>query len=286
MTQGLLSDLKRKSIEPIAMAFEGVDCVRNLTNFMSTSKWDEQGMLTGYREELSETLGDPGGMITGDETGFPKKGKESVGVARQYCGRLGKVDNCQIGVMAGYVGGNGYGLIDYGLYMPKAWFEGEHSERRKKSGVPASAKFRTKNEMLLKMIHDAVGSGLFPAKYVGVDGAYGSDGGFLDSLPENLIYFADVRSDCLVFAGRPDTAVPPYSGKGKKPSKEKPEFAPLPVKEIVLRSETPWNKVVLGIGSKGPVISEDKCFPVVEARGGLPGKDVWLTNIQELSHQI
>jgi hypothetical protein len=118
MLQGLLSDLKRKSIEPIAVAFEGTDGVRNLTNFMSRSKWDDTGMRDEYHRELSGLLSHDEGMITGDETCFPKKGRNSVGVARQYCGNTGKVDNCQSGVMAGYASTRGYGLVPYGHVSP------------------------------------------------------------------------------------------------------------------------------------------------------------------------
>ena len=103
-------------------------------------------------------------MITLDDTGFPKKGRSSVGVARQYCGQLGKVDNCQMGVMAGYVSPQGYGLIDYELYIPEKWFEDEHKSLRKKCGVPARIKFRTKNEIALEMVNEAWNSGLFPGK--------------------------------------------------------------------------------------------------------------------------
>ena len=276
MVQGLLSDLDRKSIEPIAIAFEGIDGVRNLTNFMSRSKWDDTGMFSEYREELSELLSNTDGMITGDETDFPKKGNESIGVARQYCGNTGKIDNCQAGVMAGYASTNGYGLIDYELYMPESWFDEDHAIQRNKCKVPTKLEFKTKNKMLQDMINKAIRSGKFPAKYVGVDSSFGSDNNFLDSLPDNIIYFADVRSNCYIFASRPDVFVPPYSGTGRKPIKGKTKVKPLTVKELLEQSKTPWERVVLGIGSKGPVITEDKCLPVVEVRDGLPGKDIWL----------
>ena len=276
MEQGLLSDLKRKSIEPIAIAFEGSDNVRNLTNFMSRSKWDDEGMLGEYRQESSEFLTHEEGMITGDNTSVQKKGSHSVGVARQYCGNTGKIDNCQTGVMVGYASAKGYGIIDYGLYMPKKWFDVSHADLRNKCGVPSEVCFQTKNDMMLEMIREANSSGLFPAKYVGVDSEFGSDSDFLDGLPDGLIYFADVRSNQHVFADRPGVFTPAYSGKGRKPTREKADFSPLDVKTLVEHSEEPWERVVLGIGAKGPVIAQDKCLRVVEVRGGLPGKDVWL----------
>jgi len=276
MLKGFLSDLERKSIEPIALAYEGNRNVRNLTNFMGTNKWDEEGMRREYRKDISGQLAHEDGMVTVDDTGFPKKGNNSVGVARQYCGRVGKVDNCQIGVMAGYVSPRGYGLIDYELYMPEKWFNDGFSDLRKKCGVPRGLRFRTKNQIASGMIQDAVSSGLFPAKYVGADSAYGGDSKFLDSLPEGVIYFADVKKDQMVFAGRPQLSVPIYSGRGRKPSKEASAFPPRTVKEIAEDSTLPWNDVVLDIGAKGPIITSDKYLLVTEVRDGKPGNDVWL----------
>lgn len=276
MEKGLLSDLERKSIEPIAIAYEGSDQVRNLTHFMGKSKWDDAGMREEYRRDTSGVLAHEDGMITVDESGFPKKGRNSVGVARQYCGRVGKVDNCQIGVFAGYVGPHGYGLIDYGLYMPESWFDSSHAGLRKNCGVPTSVKFRTKIEIASEMILEATVSGLFPAKYVGADNVYGSNAKFLDTLPEGIIYFADVKSDQLVFTSRPEMILPPYSGMGRKPSRETLEFPSRTVKEIAADESLPWNDVVLDIGVKGPIITNDKFLRVVEVRDKKPGKDVWL----------
>jgi SRSO17 transposase len=243
---------------------------------MGTSKWDNDGMHDEYRKDLSGQLAQKDGMLTIDDTGFPKKGRNSVGVARQYCGRTGKIDNCQVGVLAGSTGPQGYGLIDYELYMPEKWFEEGHAGLRKKCGVPSNLKFRTKNQIATDIILNATDSGLFPAKYVGVDSAYGSDSKFLDSLPDGIIYFADVKKDHMVFTSRPKMAVPPYSGNGRKPWKQAPEFPPRTVKEIAEDTDLPWNDVVLDIGAKGPIITSDKYLPVTEVRDGKPGNDVWL----------
>jgi SRSO17 transposase len=270
-----LSIKDRKSIEPIAIDHEGTSAVRNLTNFMSKHKWNEKGMLQEYQQELSEIISAPGGMITGDETDFAKKGHDSVGVARQYCGNKGKIDNCQASVMTGYANPQGdYGIIDYELIMPDSWFDDDHAFLRKKCGVPTAVKFQNKNDMMLKMIQDIQNSDLYCAKYVGVDSSFGSDSDFLDNLPKDLIYFADVRSNQHVFADRPKMTMPSYSGKGRKPTSEKPEYASKTVKEIA--EGIPWNKIVLGNGSEGPVITKDKLIRVVEVRNCKPGKNVWL----------
>lgn len=276
MAQGLLSDLERKSIEPIALAFEGTDNVRVLTKFMSDAKWNEDDMKKAYQKEIANMLSADGGMITGDDTCFPKKGRNSVGVARQYCGSTGKIDNCQSAPMVGYVSGKGYSIFDWRLYMPQSWFEDNHKDLRDKCKVPDNMSFETKNKILLNMIQSAHETGSLKARYVGVDASYGSDSAFLDALPENLIYFADVRKNQLVFATRPDVYIPEYNGKGKRPQKPAAATKPVTVEEIVANDPTPFNDVALGIGAKGPIFSKDKAMRVVEVRDGLPGKDIWL----------
>ena len=161
-------------------------------------------------------------------------------------------------------------------YMPDSWFDDAHAGLRKKCGVPANLEFKTKNVIASEMIRKNAEPGLFPGKYVGADSSFGCDSKFLDSLPDELIYFVDVKSNCKVFAGRPDVTVPPYSGRGRKPVKATVEFPPRTVKEIAEDTSLPWNDVVLGIGAKGPIITNDKYLRVVEIRGGKPGKDIWL----------
>jgi SRSO17 transposase len=276
MTQGLLSDLPRKSIEPIAIAFEGTENVRVLTKFMSDAKWNEEGMKKAYQNEVANMLSADGGMITGDDTCFAKKGRNSVGVARQYCGSTGKIDNCQSAPMIGYVSAKGYGIFDWQLYLPQPWFEDNHKDLWDKSKIPDNTSFETKNKILLGMIQSADRTGNLKARYVGVDSSYGSDSAFLDALPEHLIYFADVRKNQLVFASRPETYTPEYKGKSKRPQKPVAATRPVTVEAIAANEFTPFNDVVLGIGAKGPIFSKDKVIRVVEVRDGLPGKDVWL----------
>jgi len=271
----LSDDMKRKSNEPVAMEYAGVDQVRNLANFMGRDKWDHEGMLKEYQREVAGILFEPGGMITGDGCDFPKKGKNSAGVCRQYCGPLGKTDNCQASAMVGYAGMKGYALMDHELYMPRAWFDAGHAKLRKQNRVPESLKFKTKNQMLLDMIWRIAGLEGFQGCCVGVDSSFGSDRDFLDSLPEWLVYFADVHCNILVFNGRPDFVTAPYCGRGRRPV-PKPETPPVEVKTFADDDSFPWEDTVLGIGAKGPVIVKDKLIPVVEVRDDKPGKDVWL----------
>ena len=160
-------------------------------------------------------------MITVDSCEFPKKGKESVGVARQYCGPLGKVENCQSGVFVGYSSHSGYGLLNCQLYMPESWFSKEHQQRRKANLVPEKLVFKTKQQIALELIEQVIATGDFPNRWLGCDATFGTDNDFLSTLPSDLYYFADIRCDTLVFTKKPKIGLPHYKGRGRRPSKLK-----------------------------------------------------------------
>jgi SRSO17 transposase len=274
--KGLLSDLERKSIEPIALRYAGPGEVRRMQHFTQGGIWDDAGMLAIYQAHLSSIVSDPEGMITVDGCDFQKKGTESVGVARQYCGALGKTENCQAGVFVGYSGANGYGLIDKSLYVPEKWFEDSYAERREKCGVPEGLTFKTKPQLASDMIRKTVAYGLFPAKWLGCDASFGSNKEFLDSIPNSLYYFADIHSNMLAFLSMPEISAPPYGGTGRKNLKPRPSFAPVPVANIAADATIPWESVTLGEGAKGPIVADEKCVRVVDCREGLPSRWQWL----------
>src|SRR5262245_50537804 len=132
---GQFSKLERKSIEPMALKVEG-GTIRGLQRFISDVVWDEEQMRWNYHQLVAEEMSDPDGVLMFDETGFVKKGKDSVGVARQYCGTLGKVENCQVGVFAGYASRQGYALVDKRLFLPEAWLTDASAARRVRCQVP------------------------------------------------------------------------------------------------------------------------------------------------------
>jgi len=149
---GLMSNAEAKSVEPIALEFLGKESVRSLQMFMKNYRWDHVKMLHTHWEMLAPLIGSREGMITIDPSDFAKKGEESVGVARQYCGTLGKVENCQSGVFVGYTGKDGYGLLNCRLYMPESWFAPEQEARREANMVPEDLVFQTKQEIALDLI--------------------------------------------------------------------------------------------------------------------------------------
>ena len=118
---GQLSPLARKSIEPMALHIEG-GTIRGMQRFISDVHWDEEQMRWNYHQLVAEEMGEPDGLLMFDETGFVKKGTASVGVARQYCGTLGKVENGQVGVFAAYASRQGYALVDKRLFLPEGWW--------------------------------------------------------------------------------------------------------------------------------------------------------------------
>jgi len=272
--KGFLSDLDRKSIEPIALAYG--KSPRAMQNFMQDGPIDDARMMQIYRNGLSERAAVPGGMLSCDSTEFVKKGEHSVGVARQYCGRLGKTENCQSGVFIGYAGDRGYGLVDYRLYMPEKWFTGEYRDLWYDCWVPDDVTFKTKTELASEMLKGAFSSGLFPARWIGCDSFFGDNKPFLDSLPEGCCYFADIHCTTAVFTSMPEVALPEYRGRGKRPTRPKASFPPVQVSRIATDDSIPWEKVILGEGSKGPIIADVKALRVIESRDDLPGSGVWL----------
>src|ERR671929_1243863 len=152
---GQFSPLARKSIEPIALQVEGGK-VRAMQRLVSEALWDEAAMLETYHRLVQDEMGEPDGVLIVDETGFVKKGQDSVGVARQYCGSLGKVENCQVGVFAAYASRHGYALVDKRLFMPEAWFTETAAARRRKCKVPPELTFQSKPQLAAAMLERIV----------------------------------------------------------------------------------------------------------------------------------
>ena len=147
---GQLSKLERKSIEPMALEVEG-GTIRGMQRFISDVRWDEEQMRWNYHQLVADELGAPDGVLMFDETGFVKKGTDSVGVARQYCGPLGKVEHGQVGVFAGYASRKGYALVDKRLFLPKRWWTDAYAARRTKCHVPTELTFQSKPQLAAAM---------------------------------------------------------------------------------------------------------------------------------------
>lgn len=165
--RGLLSDLERKSIEPIAERLGQYR--RPLQYFIGESEWDHKPLLDMLCRQVKEGLGEENGVLVIDPSSFPKKGRDSVGVTRQWCGRLGKKENCQLGVFLGYVSNKGHALVDERLYLPRDW--GRDKARRIKCRVPKGIRFKTAPELALDMLKER--GKTLPHRWVVADDEFG-----------------------------------------------------------------------------------------------------------------
>jgi SRSO17 transposase len=190
--QGLLSDAQRKNVEAIALTLDGPERVRNLQRFMSDYQWDEPWMRKRHWELSAQALSDLAGVWSIDASEFPKKGSASVGVAAQYCGALGKTANCQSGVFICYSSAKGHTLLDSGLYLPKCWFEPDYQERRQFCRIPEDTTFQTKQELALGLLQPLLATQQFGGRWIACDCSFGNNEPFLEQLPKNFYYLAEV----------------------------------------------------------------------------------------------
>lgn len=278
---GQFSPLERKSIEPIALAVKEGN-VRTLQRFVSDAPWDEGNMIAKYRSLVNDDLSSPEGALIFDESGFLKKGEDSIGVARQYCGSIGKVDNCQVGVFAAYVSEHGYALVDERLFIPEQWFADEYFERRQKCKLPMDAAFQTKPQLAVEMLNAISKEDMLPFKYVLADSIYGVSPDFIgavEALPGKT-YFVSVPEDTLCWLSRPTTLTKEYRWRGqirKKTILATPDSKPLKVKDLAKNiNDYFWYRRQVSEGTKGPVVYEFTRRRVILSAAGLPQRTVWL----------
>jgi SRSO17 transposase len=274
--EGLLSGERRKSVERMVLReLDGdMNQVRRLQYFAADSPWSDQPFLEGHWQAVGAALGTREGVFLVDTTDMPKQGVHSVGVARQYCGRLGQVANCQAGVFVAYTGQGGTTLVHRRLFLTEAWVGDEaYAARRQRCGVPEDATFRTQPQLALGMLTELVADGSLPARWVSCDEGYGRSGDFLDGVAAlGLGYMAEVPVDTRLWPERPPTVVP----------RTRPRLAPgapAALEARTLAAQLPaeaWTRRRVREGSRGPEYADFAIRRVVASREGLPGPDVWL----------
>lgn len=276
---GLLGDAQRKNVERIAL--EMGEKVRSMQYFMGQSPWQPEPVIDIHQRLVAETLGEADGVALIDESGVVKQGDDSVGVAAQYCGSVGKVANSQVGVYLGYASRKGYSLIEGQLFMPESWFDEEHAEKRMACGVPEALPSKTKPEIGLELLGRATQRGSLPFAWVAADELYGDSPAFRDGVAEmNKWYFTEIKCSTLIWHCRPEVYVPEWKGRGRRPTRlrlQNPVDRPISVKELVAAfpKET-WTTATIKEGSKGPIVCDFAFLRVIESRGNLPGPEVWL----------
>jgi SRSO17 transposase len=285
---GQLSSLERKSIEPMAIHIEGGN-IRGMQRFISDDVWKEDQMRQTYHGMVADEMGEPQGMILFDESGFVKKGQDSVGVARQYCGTIGKVDNCQVGVFAAYASSKGYALVDKRLFLPEAWFDDDHADRRATCRVPKEAVFESKPELAAQMLLAIRVEGVLPFRYIGADSVYGNSPVFLDALDAcvGAIYLVGISSEMRCWLQRPVTQEQTYLYRGEARTRRllaPGSEAPMSVAEWAHGLQPHrWYPRTVSEGSKGPIVYEFARQRITLCRDGLPDRTVWLVVKRSLS---
>ena len=281
--KGLMLSLPNKSVETMILNTKGDDpnAIRNLQHFMSEGRWVDEPVLQRHWQEVSEDLGEPDGVLIGDDSGVPKQGSESVGVKRQWCGQLGKRANCQVGVFLGYASRHGHTLLDRRLYLPREWVEDKaYTERRRKCGIPDDITFQTKPALLLEMVKAVHAAGSLPFRWFTCDEAYGRDTAFLDQVGDYVSYLAEVDQTTQVWLTRPQTAIPDWVGRGRKPTREHLCEGEPPAQTVAtIAASLPgeqWHRQTIKEGSKGTLVADFATLRVVAVRDGLPGPDLWL----------
>ena len=278
---GQFSDLERKSIEPIALAVKNGN-VRALQRFVSDAPWDENNMISKYRSFVNDDLGSPDGALIFDESGFVKKGQDSIGVARQYCGTIGKVDNCQVGVFAAYVSEHGYALLDKRLFIPEQWFTDNYRVRRQKCDLPENATFQSKPALAVEMLKEISAEKVLPFKYVLGDSIYGVSPEFIkavEALP-GITYFVSVTKSTQCWLKRPMTIAKQYRWGGETRTKTvlaDTASKPMSVEELGKNiNDYFWYRREVSEGTKGPIVYEFTRRRIIVSAAGLPQRTVWL----------
>ena len=240
---GLFSDVKRKNAETIAY-FHDQDR-QALQKFVGQSLWDDGLLIGELSRQVGAELGESDGVLVFDPSGFKKQGKESVGVARQWCGRFGKIDNCQVGIYLGYVSRKEHALVDVRLYLNKEW--ATDKRRRKKCGVPSEIRFRTRHALALEML--AEHKATLPHAWIAGDDEMGRSSAFrrdLRALGEQ--YLLAVPSNTLV--RDLEAQAPEYRGHGPRP--QVPFVRVDRWREAL--PEDAWKTVDVRDGARGPLV--------------------------------
>ena len=260
--RGLLGEVERKNGWQLA-EYAGYAQPRTIQRVLDRSAWDAEEVRGDLRAFVLEHLADPEGVLVVDETGFLKKGTKSCGVARQYSGTAGRIENCQIGVFLGYASPRGRAGIDRALYLPKDWAEGP--ERRAEAGVPEAVAFRTKPQLALEMIERALDAEV-PAKWVVADEVYGGDGKLRRAL--------EARDQAYVLAVKSNekpTTWPPYAPPG--------QVAVAAVAGAL--APDAWQRLSCGVGAQGERIYDWACIPLRPAL-----RDGWVHALLIRRHPI
>ena len=249
---------------------------RALQRFLTEARWDDDAVMGRLQEYLAPRLAHPEAVWVFDGSDFPKQGRKSAGVARQYCGRLGKVANCQAGMFLAYVSPLGRALVDKGLYLPESWTS--DPGRCAAAGVPKErGSYRSKTELALEMLERARELGHLRAKWVAGDDAFGMSPSFREGLAaQGMWYVLDVPGGATVWPLEPSWTNPEYQGFGRP---RKPKLRDGQRRTMEQRSdelpEEAWREITVAEGSQGPRTYRFSAQRVRVTKRRKPGEVVW-----------
>jgi len=242
--RGLISGLERKTCEPIAIAAKLPR--KPIQSFVGSGKWDDEAVMTELRLHVREALAEPDGVVVIDPSAFPKKGTHSCGVARQWCGRLGKVDNCQVGVFLVYAAKAGYAPLDRQLYLPGEW--AKDKARRKECHVPTKVQFQEKWQIALDLLGRSLPD--LPHGRIAADDEFGRVSQFRAELRSRKEqYILDVPCNTLVRDREKRRPPRKHAGVGRKrevPFQRVGEWAKN-------QPQSRWERLTVRDGEKGPL---------------------------------
>jgi len=274
----LVQQTDRRNAENMAESIAGAT-PRTLQRLLTEAPWPTAPVIDRLQAYVGARLSEPAGVFVIDESGFPKQGTHSVGVARQYCGTLGKVANCQMGVFLAYASSKGQALVDMRLFLPRAW--AEDRARCRAAGVPDDVGAQSKAALGLAMLRQAQVAGHLDGQWVAGDDAYGMVPTLRDALEaEGWRYVLDVPKVTPVFGAAPALVLPPWSGRGHRPTilVLAPEAEPARTVEALAAGlpAAAWQALTVAEGSRGPRTYLFVARRVWESRAGLPGRACWL----------
>lgn len=256
---------------------------RVLQRFLTEASWDDAAVTEQLQRYLGPRLKHQEAVFALDDSGVPKQGKKSVGVAPQYCGVLGKVANCQVGVYLAYLSPKGRALVDKRLYLPKVWTQ--DSARCRAAGVPEEAQtYQSKTALALELLKRAKKLGHLTADWVTGDDAFGACPQFRDGVEEaGYLYVLEVPCNTPVWPLEPTWETPVGSGFGRPPGPRPVEAERKQVKErAAALPESAWEVAMVAEGSQGPRLYRFARERVRESRDEKPGGVLWLIHRRNL----
>jgi SRSO17 transposase len=268
----------RRNAENLADAIPGAT-PRALQRFLTEAPWDAAAVVAELQTYLAERPTAPDAVFVLDETGFPKQGTQSVGVARQDCGTLGKIGNCQVGVFLASTSLLGTALVDHRLYLPERWIADR--ARCAATGVPADVGFQTTAALGRAMLRQMRQRGVLGGRWITADEHYGQVPEFRDALDtEGWWYVLEGPLSTPVFTEAAAAAVPVWSGRGRKPTTPRLVAGTRPARPItavlVGVAGDDWQPLTVADGAQGPRTYQFIARRVWESRDGLPGREGWL----------